>query len=109
MRRILITVVGAAALSAIPLTAHAQTTPTPTTLDVETTTGEQTATTVDVESVADDDDSDKTGLWGLAGLLGLLGLAGLAGRKRRDYDTAPPTIRNPAPPTSSGATRTDRP
>jgi len=55
-----------------------------------------------------DDDSDNTGLWGLLGLLSLAGLAGLT--RRRDHDTTPPTIRNPAPPTSVGATsRADRP
>jgi MYXO-CTERM domain-containing protein len=70
---------------------------------------QQPVTTVESQTAdTGDDDSDKTGLWGLLGLLGLAGLAGL--KRRPDHDTTPPTIRNPAPPTSSGATsRTDRP
>ena len=35
---------------------------------------------------ANDQDSDKTGLWGLVGLLGLLGLAGL--KRRNDTNDA---------------------
>jgi LPXTG-motif cell wall-anchored protein len=57
------------------------------------------------------DDDSNAGLWGLLGLLGLVGLAGLTAlKKRRDdtYSTSTTTTTRPAPPTSRGATGTDK-
>jgi MYXO-CTERM domain-containing protein len=45
---------------------------------------------------ANDNDSDKTGLWGLLGLLGLGGLAGL--KRRKDADLNAPAVRGPNTP-----------
>ena len=50
---------------------------------------------------ANDQDSDKTGLWGLVGLLGVLGLAGL--KRRNDTNDArfaagPRRLANPNTP-----------
>jgi len=52
------------------------------------------------DGTANDQDSDKTGLWGLVGLLGLLGLAGLKRRNNTNdaRSRAPPRLATRTPP-----------
>jgi len=110
MRRLLITTAAVAASLSVGTGARAQEAQQspPTTIEVETSTVEQTVTTLDSKQVDtdDDDDSDKTGLWGLAGLAGLLGLLGLKRRNDTTNTGYTQPVTGAAPRRSDGATGT---
>jgi hypothetical protein len=71
MRRKIMTVTAAAALSVLPASQAFATTPPDDPNDVE-----------EINNPVDENDESGFDDWGLLGLVGLLGLAGLAGRRR---------------------------